>query len=608
MSLLSKGNEVLRKIPLTFQYPLAFLFKTRIHYSRHSIQAKEHSMIQSLTVENIALITRADLTLQPGLTAITGETGAGKSLLIDSLLLALGGRAESHLVRQGAPKAHISLLVDLKTNPQAEHACHDLGIDLEDHQLLIQRELTAEGRSTVRINGRPTTVGILRSLSPHIADLHGQHDHRNLLNPEKQLELLDTWIGEPAQNLKTELQIQLARVQALKSQIKTLQTSERDRAQRIDLLEFQISEIIEADLQPNESDSLKTQLNRLVHAQKLGDTFNLLIDSLSESENSAAERISVATRDLTHAITLDPTLSPTLELTETAESALQEAIFQLRNYVETLDYNPEQIEIAAARLDLISRLKKKYGESEEEILNYLTNAQSELEQLFDQSQDASQLTEQLQTQTKELESVANSLSFIRHQKAKDFAKQTLIHIRELALEKAEFSLQFQPKEIDEAGQEIVEFQFSANPGEPTQPLHKIASGGELSRVMLAIKVACADSQGVQTLIFDEVDTGLSGRAAAITARKLQQLSTHNQVIVISHLAQVAAAADHHIEIEKTTSKNQTKTELHTLKQENRPQAIARLLGGEEIGTSALANAHEILQSAQRPENPLVLTG
>jgi len=565
-------------------------------------------MIQSLTVENIALITRADLTLQTGLTAITGETGAGKSLLIDSLLLALGGRAESHLVRQGALKAHISLLVDLKTNPHAERACHDLGIDLEDHQLLIQRELTAEGRSTVRINGRPTTVGILRSLSPHIADLHGQHDHRNLLNPEKQLELLDTWIGEPAQTLKTELQIQLARVQALKSQIKSLQTSERDRAQRIDLLEFQISEIIEADLKPLESEAVKTILNRLIHAQKLGDTFNLLIDSLSESENSASERLSVAARELAHATALDPTLASTLELAETAESALQESIFQMRHYVETLDYNPEAIETAAARLDLINRLKKKYGESEEEILDYLTEAQSELDQLLNQSQDATNLTQQLEVQTQELESLANSLSLLRHQRAKDFAKQTLSHIRELALDKAEFSLQFQPKEIDDSGQEFVEFQFTANPGEPSQPLHKIASGGELSRVMLAIKVACADSQGVQTLIFDEVDTGLSGRAAAITARKLQELSTHNQVIVISHLAQVAAAADHHIEIEKTTTKNQTRTQLQTLSQENRPQAIARLLAGEEIGSSALANAREILQSAQRPENPLVLTG
>lgn len=565
-------------------------------------------MIQSLTVENIALITRADLTLQTGLTAITGETGAGKSLLIDSLLLALGGRAESHLVRQGAPKAHISLLVDLKSNPQAEQACYELGIDLEDHQLLIQRELTAEGRSTVRINGRPTTVGILRSLSPHIADLHGQHDHRNLLNPEKQLELLDTWIGEPAQALKTELQIQLTRVQALKSQIKSLQTSERDRAQRIDLLEFQISEIIEADLQPLESEAIKTILNRLIHAQKLGDTFNFLIDSLSESENSAAERLSVATRDLTHATTLDPSLASTLELAETAESALQEALYQMRHYVETLDYNPEQIEIAAARLDLINRLKKKYGETEQEILSYLTEAQFELDQLFNQTQDISNLMADLETQSRELESLANSLSLLRHQKAKDFARETLTHIRELALERAEFSLQFQPKDIDDSGQETTEFQFTANPGEPSQPLHKIASGGELSRVMLAIKVACADSQGVQTLIFDEVDTGLSGRAAAITARKLQQLSTHNQVIVISHLAQVAAAADHHIQIEKTTSKDHTKTEIQTLEQVNRPQAIARLLAGEQIGASALANAREILQSAQRPENPLVLTG
>lgn len=565
-------------------------------------------MIQSLSVQNLALITSANLTLQPGLTAITGETGAGKSLLIDSLLLALGGRAESHLVRQGSTKATVTLLADLTENEHAQRACTELGIDLEDNQILIQRELTAEGRSTVRINGRPATVSILRTLSHQIADLHGQHDHRNLLDPEKQLELLDTWIGTSASSLKAQLREQLDKTNGLKSQLKSLQSSARDRAQRLDLLQFQISEISEANLQPNESENLKSILARLTYAQRLGDTFNLLIDSLAESESSASERISIANREIILSVKLDPTLTSILELMETAESALAEALSQMRDYIETLDYDPEQLEIIAARLDLISNLKRKYGETENEILSYLETAQTELDQILNQTQDATEIEAQLAKENKELESLANSLTLLRKQKARDFAAATLCHIHELALERANLSLNFSTREIDETGQDQVELQFTANPGEPLQPLHKIASGGELSRVMLAIKVATAHTAGVQTLIFDEVDTGLSGRAAAITARKLQELATTNQVIVISHLAQVAAAADHHIEIAKSITKTTTATALKNLTKSEKPAAIARLLAGEEIGTSALANAHEIIAAAQRPIQNLVRTG
>lgn len=565
-------------------------------------------MIQSLSVQNLALITSANLTLQTGLTAITGETGAGKSLLIDSLLLALGSRAESHLVRQGTSKATVTLLADFSQNPQAQAACIEQGIDLEDNQLLVQRELSAEGRSSVRINGRPATVGILRTLSPFIADLHGQHDHRNLLDPEKQLDLLDTWIGTPAQKLKSQLQSQLEVTSGIRNQLRSLQTSARDRAQRLDLLEFQINEIADANLIANESETLKAKLARLTHAQRLGDTFNLLIDSLSEAESSATERIGIANREISLATKLDPSLDQILELTETAESALAEAVSQMRDYIESLDYNPEELEIIAARLDLIANLKRKYGESEQEILDYLSSAQAELDQILNQSQDVTELQTELDHATNELETRANSLTLLRKQSAKDFAQGTLTHIRELALERANLSLNFSNKEIDHSGQDQVELQFTANPGEPLQPLHKIASGGELSRVMLAIKVATAHTSGVQTLIFDEVDTGLSGRAAAITARKLQELASTNQVIVISHLAQVAAAADHHIEIAKSSTKTSTATELKTLTENERPAAIARLLAGEEIGTSALANAKEILAAAQRPTENLVRTG
>lgn len=565
-------------------------------------------MIRSLTVENLALIAQAELPLGTGLTAIAGETGAGKSLLIDSLELALGGRADSCFVRRGARAASVNLVVDVADNPPALAVCEELGIEVDEGEVLIRRDISAEGRSTVRINGRPATVGMLRSLAPTLAGLHTQSESLSLSDQSTQLDLLDAWIGEPAGQLVAEVAAQLHKVESIRSRLRVLHCTERERAQKLDLLTFQVSEILEAEVRPGECEEIKVALSRLVNAQRLSDTFNTLIESLAESDGSAAERISGTVREISHAAALDPSLAPILELAETADSALSEALSCMRRYAAALDFDPASAESAAGRLDLLNRLKRKYGETEEEVLEFLARAKSELDGLLEDGADAESLQSELTVQTKELQSLADSLSFLRQQRAKGFADSIQGHIRELAIPEAAFAVNFQKGDIGPAGQDLVEFGFSANRGEPRMPLHKVASGGELSRVMLAIKVSCAGIHGTQSLVFDEVDAGLSGRAAAATARKLQELAKTNQVVVVSHLPQVAAAADTLVEISKLATSTGTHTGLRILAPEERPQAIARMLAGEQVGASAIANAEELIADARKVGSTLVLTG
>lgn len=554
-------------------------------------------MILELSVENLALIERADLRLTSGFTALTGETGAGKSLVIDALALALGGRADTDLVRSGEKRGTVTLLADLAQDSPARSKCHELGVELDDDQLLIQREVSAEGRSTVRLNGRPSSVGILKQIGSTLADLHGQHDHQSLLNPEEQIEFLDIWSGKSASELKKSVSEKYALLSTLQSELKAIRSGQKEREQRIDLLQFQIEEIAQANPQIGEIALLQSQLNKLKNAEKLGVASQVLVSSLADDEGAAHERLGTACRELELLATLDPDLELPLHQLRQAETLAQEAIRALRSYSESLDHNPAALEEAANRLDTLARLKRKYGEDEGEILSYLDQAVAELESLQTLETDESALELQIQGVYQALNDACDALTALRTEKAFVFQSEAQFHMRELAMEKAVFEVQLSKCSIQPNGQDSVEFQFSANSGEPAKPLHKVASGGELSRIMLAIKVASAGTAGIQTLIFDEVDTGLSGRAAAITARKLQQLAEHSQVVVISHLPQIAAAAKNHFNIEKVESLGRVITQIRRLDTQDRTTEIARLLAGEKIGVSAMANAREIMETA-----------
>lgn len=550
-------------------------------------------MLRALTVTNIATIEYAELNFESGFTVLTGETGAGKSLLTDAIGLALGGRADSDLVRSGSAKATVTLLIDL-SQPALLAPLAKLELEPDHNQITIHRELTAEGRSTVRINGRPTTVGTLRELGTLLVDLHGQHDHQALLAPERQSEFLDAWIGAPAQEAKANITATWLDLSALRARLATLRTGARDREQRLDLLRYQIEEISAANLQPGESEALALRLSRLQNAQRLGELIFNALDQTDQAESAATSQLTAALRDTELAARLDPELEPTVQLLRDALITAREAAHALSEYTATIEHDPKAIEATQERLDHVKRLLRKYGETESEVHTYLDSIQQELADLENISESTESLEREITQAEADHRAACAALTDLRRQRITEFTPLVTQHLHDLALPKAQFQVRLDPAEPGPLGADWLEFDFTANPGEPLRPLARVASGGEMARVMLAIKVAGAGRAGVPTLIFDEVDTGLSGRAAALTANKMSEIARHHQVFAISHLPQIAARADRHLRIEKSEVQGRAATQVTLVEGDDRIQEIARLLAGEQISPEALANAKAML--------------
>lgn len=552
-------------------------------------------MIVELTVENIAIIEKAHIALGPGYTALTGETGAGKSLLIDAIELALGERADSELVREGASKASVSVVFDLSEHPTLLQLCHDQGIPTEDKSLYIHREVFAEGRSQCRVGGKLLPVGQLKTLGSLLVDLHGQHDHQSLLNPETHVGYLDAWIGKPAYDLLDKTAAAFGRAHTLRQRLEAVRQGQRDREHKLDLLRFQVNEIEAVNPVIGELPELETQLNRLRNVEKLAAAAFGSLSMLQDQEGSADEKLGASVKVLQEAARLDDSLGALVKPFEEALVNLQEGVHALRAYAETLESDPNRLDEVATRIDALHRLRRKYGDDEEAILYYLGKAREELALLDDVESSEFELSQQLAKEEQELSLHCAELAELRHERAADFGELVEAQLRDLAMEHAVFEVNFRMKEPDATGAETVEFFFSANAGESSRPLSKIASGGEVSRVMLAVKTALAGKAGVPTLVFDEVDTGLGGRAAAVVARKLAELAAHYQVVVISHLPQIAAAAASHYRIEKGESEEgRVRVSVHSLDRDQRVAEIARMLAGETVTETALANAREMI--------------
>lgn len=556
-------------------------------------------MVVELTVENIAIIERAQIALGPGLTVLTGETGAGKSLLVDAIELAFGARANSELVRTGAGRASVSVAVDVSRTPSLRTLCEEMGAALEDSLLFLHREVFAEGRSQCRIAGRMAPVGTLRRLGQAIVDLHGQHDHQALLDPSTHLSLLDAWIGEPATSLRTQVESAFAEAETARRRLQAARTGQREREQRLDLLRFQIDEIDAFAPRVGEREELEGQLARLQHAERLAQLGCQAVDALSDDEGSASERLRVQLHALDEAERLDESLGPLLEPLRSAVVSLEDGVRELRRYVDAIEANPQLLQEVADRLDALTRLRRKYGDDETAILAYLHEARVELEDLKRSDQDEATLLAEFESAKANLLSLCTTLSALRIERAKAFQDETSNQLEDLAMPGAVFEVSLESKEPEPDGADRVGFLFSANTGEPPKPLDKIASGGEISRVMLAIKTAMAGRAGVPTLIFDEVDSGLGGRAAAVVAQKLGELSAHYQVVAITHLPQIASAATTHFRIEKEEVGGRVVTRVHALNPQERVEEIARMIAGEEVGDSARAHAREMIRAGNR---------
>jgi DNA repair protein RecN (Recombination protein N) len=551
-------------------------------------------MIVELTVENIAIIEKAQIALGPGYTVLTGETGAGKSLLIDAIELVLGERADSELVRAGAPKASVSVVFDLSQSPNLIAACQEYGIPLEDSTLYIHREVFAEGRSQCRVGGKLLPVSQLKQLGALLVDLHGQHDHQSLLNPETHVGYLDAWIGKPATDLLNKVAKAHKKAEDLRSKLNAIRQGHRDREHKLDLLKFQINEIEAVMPKAGELAELEIQIGRLRNMEKLAAATFGSLSMLQDQEGSADEKVGASLRQLEAAAILDPSLEPTVNPIREALIHLQEGIHSLRGYADTLESDPNRLDEVATRIDAIQRLKRKYGDDEAAILQFLEEARTERDALDDAESTEYDLAMNVEEADRNLSMLCAELAALRHDKAAEFSDLVEQQLRDLAMENAIFEVNFKVKQPDATGAENVEFFFSANAGESARPLSKIASGGEVSRVMLGIKTALAGRAGVPTLIFDEVDAGLGGRTAAMVARKLAELAAHYQVVVISHLPQIAASAAAHFRIEKDESGGRVQTSVLPLNREQRVGEIARMLAGEEITESAMANAREMM--------------
>ncbi len=552
-------------------------------------------MISELRVENLAIINHVELSFNGGFSVLTGETGAGKSLMIDALELALGERADTDLVRTGAAKASVQLVLDLSSRPDLVAPLSELGLELEDGRLFILREVFAEGRSVARVNGRTVPIATLKALGRLIVDLHGQHQHQALLDPLTHVGYLDQWIGAEALAALLAVDEAYSRFSAVRTKMDALRRGLREREQRLDMLRFQVNEIRSFAPIEGEDEELTATLSRLKNLERITQSVQVALASLSEGEVNARDLLAGGSSAVSDALRFDSSLDSVATGLEAAIVHLDESVHTLSAYFERLDADPGLLDLTTERLDGLKRLKRKYGETEVAILNFCQSAEEELSTLEDAEASEESLGKQMEAASAELATACDRLSTVRRSKAEAFVGSMREHLDDLSMGKARLEVSMKPAEPTAAGADEVEFLFSANAGEPPKPLAKIASGGEVSRVMLALKSALAGRAGVPTLLFDEVDTGLGGKAAAAVGRKLAALGAFYQVIAISHLPQVAACGAHQYRIEKREEAGRSQTSVVALSQEDRVEEIARMLAGDQVTETAMANARELLR-------------
>lgn len=550
-------------------------------------------MLSHLHIENIAVIENADLELENGFNVLTGETGAGKSILIDSINLALGERVPKDIIRTGASKALVSALFN-DVSREAADELQTLGFEC-DGELLIQREISVDGRGSCRISGRPATVSILRSIGRILVNIHGQHDNQTLLSPEKHVFYLDKFADDG--EILEEYATLYREAKKIKNELAGIKADDNLKERRIDLLNYQINEIESAELKPGEEDELRARKMKITNAEKIMSAISSAYSLICGDEDStgAQELISNADEALDDITEVLPEIKELAERIKSLSYEIEDCADELRGFNDDEEFDPREIETIEDRLDTIYRLKRKYGDSEKEILNFLQKSRQELEEIETSDERAAKLSLKLKQLTEKLFKAGESLSKKRREAADELSSKVMQELKFLDMPEVQFSVNFAVLEKPASnGLENIEFLISANPGSPARPIAKIASGGEISRIMLAIKTVFSKTDDIDTLIFDEIDTGVSGRAAQKIGMKLKQVSKDRQVICVTHLAQIAAQADRHVLIEKQVKDNNTYTHLETLDFDGRKHEIARIIAGADITTKTLQTAGEML--------------
>lgn len=553
-------------------------------------------MLEHLHIRNVALIKESEISFGDGLNILTGETGAGKSMIIDSLQFALGGRAGKDFLRHGEKQAAVEALFSVQSQALTEKLAENGIAPEEDGTLLITRTLSEAGKSVCRINGSTVTVGMLKEIAEDMIDIYGQHEHQSLLNPVKHIRLLDRFCGAGFGEAMEEYKNSRQRLKDLEKQLAILIGDESQREQRMDMLLFQKEEIEAAELQEGEEDALLEQKKRLSSMERLirltGESVTLLYDG-DDRAPSACDQLGDALAKLQEAAEYDAALSPLADALADGYAAVEDCVRELKREAEKQEADPEELERIEERLQLFYKLKRKYGGSIEAVLEFYEKAVQELEFLSNSSEKAAELSAKKAAEEKRLSALAETLTARRRATAEQVEEQIETALHDMEMKHARFHIQIEEKaDWGADGKDKVEFLISANAGEPLKPLAKIASGGEMSRVMLALKTVLVDADEIGTFIFDEIDTGVSGRTARRVGEKMRFLGGKRQLLCITHLPQIAAMADNHFLIEKESDAGETVTRVTALDEEGAVREVARLMN--DVTETTLAAARELL--------------
>ncbi len=552
-------------------------------------------MLLELVVENYAVVERLRVHFHAGLNLLTGETGSGKSIVVDALGLLLGSRASAEMIRTGAGRARVAGIFEVRDHGALRRLLEPAGLEIEEGELLVEREILGSGKSRAFVGSRPVSVALLRDLAPFLGDIHGQHDQQLLFLPEAQRDMLDAFAGnrellDRAAGLYQEWRASAA-------ELEELERNEQEKLRLLDLWSFQRKEIEGAELEPDEDTALENERRVLQNVQKLQESAGTAYDAVFESPESALALASIASKRVEELCRIDSSLGGLREHLKSAALSLQEVAYTLRDYLAGLEANPGRLEEVETRLEALARLKRKYGQSSAEILAFLHEVRAQIASVEHAGERMEALRKQQKRLAVEFEKVARELTEARKSSARRLEKRVETELAQLAMERTVFRVEITEASWSQAGADRVEFLVSANVGEEPRPLEKVASGGEISRLALALKTCLTGPKTtmVRTLVFDEVDTGVGGSAAEGVGRRLKKLAAASQVLCVTHLPQIASFADHHYRVEKLESAGRTVAVIEELDAAARTREVGRMLSGQTLTPEALKNAEQLIK-------------
>lgn len=555
-------------------------------------------MLLEISIKNFAIIEAISLNFEKGMTVLTGETGAGKSIIIDAMNMMLGARATTDVIRHGAPKAEIEGLFSVENSHALQMIFDEQGIELGD-EIIIRREILQNGRSVSRVNGQMVNLSILRSIGQYLVDIHGQHDQEELMRPQLHIQMLDGFGDADFLELKQAYQTNFDAYRKMRKQLLEIKKNQEEHRARIEMLEFQMAEIESASLQPGEDLKLNQERDKLLNHKNIADTLTNAYTMLDNEEFSSLANVRSAMNDMESLEDYDAEYREISSSLSESYYVLEDVTKRLEDIIEDLDFDGNHLMQIENRLDLIHSITRKYGGNVDDVLMYFAKITEEYNLLTGNNLSSDDMEAELKKLEVSLVDLATKLASARHNLAQQLEIEIQQELKDLYMDKARFQVQFTKGKFTREGNESVEFYISTNPGEDFKPLVKVASGGELSRLMLAIKSAFSRKEGKTSIVFDEVDTGVSGRVAQAIAQKIHKIGQHGQVLAISHLPQVIAIADYQFFIEKISNEYSTVSTVRLLSVEERVEEVAKMLAGENVTEAALSQARELLQSKEK---------